>query len=481
MRALVWFREDLRTIDNKALYFASKQASDGVYSIFLNTPQFWQQHQMAPLRIAFLKQGVKLLAEKLADYYIPLQVKKAICSNEMAQTLLRYAQEIKATDLFFNKQYEWNELKRDEGVIKLFQQSGLNVHTFDDQIIFPADKIVTQSHEAFKVFTPFKRAWIRYATQYGLPAPYPAPLKQKQVSDLKIELNLTELEDEPSSAFPALSFWPIGETEALQRLQNFIEDKIHFYADLRDFPKHDMTSKLSPYLSTGMISSRQCFQAALNFNHGEFDVGNKGATTWMSELIWREFYKMILIAFPHVAKHRPFKPETEKLPWVYNDSHFKAWCEGQTGYPLVDAAMRQLKQTGWMHNRLRMVAGMFLSKTLFINWQLGEQFFTQHLIDGDLAANNGGWQWVASTGVDAVPYFRVFNPILQSQKFDPDGDFIKQYCPELHHHNSKTIHQPWKYQDMFSKPLHYPKPIVDHDTAKRKVIAAFKELKKIEH
>ena len=196
--------------------------------------------------------------------------------------------------------------------------------------------------------------------------------------------------------------------------------------------------------------------------------------TWISELCWRDFYKHILLGFPHVCRHQAFKRETDKLPWSHNEANFQAWCEGRTGFPIVDAAMRQLNETGWMHNRLRMITAMFLTKDLFIDWRLGERYFMQHLIDGDLSANNGGWQWSASTGNDAAPYFRIFNPFLQSKKCDPDGEFIRRFVPELAHLDAKRIHEP--HAKGVDVRLKYPKPIVDHAFARLDTLAYFKAL-----
>ncbi len=207
------------------------------------------------------------------------------------------------------------------------------------------------------------------------------------------------------------------------------------------------------------MSIRQCLQALFRAEHGNFHLTNEGQQTWLDELLWREFYQHILFDFPHVSKHIPFKKDTQKIKWSHNPEHLAAWQTGQTGIPIIDAGMRQLLKTGWMHNRVRMITAMFLCKNLLIDWRVGEQWFMEHLIDGDLAANNGGWQWCASTGTDAVPYFRIFNPIAQSKKFDPNGDYIRQWVEELAHLDNKAIHEP--YSTKTNTQLNYPKPIVD--------------------
>ena len=239
----------------------------------------------------------------------------------------------------------------------------------------------------------------------------------------------------------------------------------------RDRPDLDATSRLSAYLAAGVLSPRQCLHAALRVNQGEFDGGNPGAVSWINELLWREFYKHILVCYPRVSRHRAFRPETESVRWRNDPKGLAAWKEGRTGIPLVDAAMRQLLATGWMHNRLRMVSAMFLTKNLLIDWREGERWFMQHLIDGDLAANNGGWQWSASTGTDAAPYFRVFSPVRQSHRFAPKGRFIARYVPELATADDKTIHEPWKQPLMTPD---YPTTIVAHQGVKQRVESAFR-------
>ena len=270
--------------------------------------------------------------------------------------------------------------------------------------------------------------------------------------------------------------WPSGEKEAQRRLKKFIKNDLFNYHKTRDFPALAGTSLLSPYLSAGMISPRQCLLAALMANKGDYDAGNKGAMTWINELIWRDFYKHLLAAIPRLSKHQPYRLETDKLKWHYSEKQLHAWQEGNTGYPIVDAGMRQLKQIGWMHNRLRMIVAMFLTKNLFFDWRLGEDFFIRHLIDGDLAANNGGWQWSASTGTDAVPYFRIFNLLRQSERFDPQGDFIREYCPELRSFDARSIHDPYQRAPTLALKSGYVKPIIDFKASRIATIKAFKAL-----
>ncbi|MBS0351815.1 MAG: deoxyribodipyrimidine photo-lyase, partial [Proteobacteria bacterium] len=266
--------------------------------------------------------------------------------------------------------------------------------------------------------------------------------------------------------------WPAGEQKARMRLRKFIKQNLNSYKQRRDFPAMAATSRLSPYLTAGMISPRECFLAAFNANHHQLASGSSGAVTWMNELIWREFYKNILAQNPRVSMGQAFQLRTEKMPWQEHPQLFQAWAKGRTGIPIVDAAMRQLNAIGWMHNRLRMIVASFLVKNLQLDWRVGEKYFMEHLIDGDLAANNGGWQWCASTGVDAVPYFRVFNPYTQSIRYDPEGELIREYCPELKKLTGRQIHRP--PLSLLSK-LSYPEPIIDVAASRRQFIAKYKK------
>jgi deoxyribodipyrimidine photo-lyase len=271
-----------------------------------------------------------------------------------------------------------------------------------------------------------------------------------------------------------------GETEAQNRLEAFTETTLACYGEERNRMDLAGTSGLSPYLRFGMLSARQAVHAA----HTAISIAPDGKAmrsieTWLNELIWREFYITILYHFPYVRR-TAFRQALREIPWVNNPQDFAAWAEGRTGYPVVDAAQRQLVQTGWMHNRARMISASFLTKDLLVDWRFGERYFMQHLIDGDPAANNGGWQWTAGTGTDAAPYFRIFNPVLQSIKFDPQGDYIRRYIPELVDVPNEFIHSPWKMPLELQKNYgcligrHYPAPIVDHAQARERVLFVYK-------
>jgi len=266
-------------------------------------------------------------------------------------------------------------------------------------------------------------------------------------------------------------WWPASSVDVMARLEAYAQAPIDHYKTKRDLPAQPGTSQMSPYLASGLVSARVCLYQALKNNTVEIDKTNEGVHTWVNEILWREFYQHLLHGYPKLSMHKPLRDDTIGLPWRDAPNEFDAWCKGQTGIPIVDAAMRQLITTGWMHNRLRMVVAMFLTKNLLIDWQKGEAFFMQHLIDGDLAANNGGWQWSASTGADSAPYFRVFNPVSQSEKFDADGLFIKKWLPELASLDSKSIHDPAPLQ---RQSLNYPMAMVDLKSSRVRAIEAFK-------
>jgi deoxyribodipyrimidine photo-lyase len=472
MRTLHWFREDLRISDNTALYHAAQQATEGCLSVYFITPTTWQQHDIAACRVDFILRGLRELSKELASLNIPLLILECETFADIPTLLLKTCQQYKIQFVHFNQQYEFNERKRDEAVIHLLEKNNIHTQGHHDQTIIPPNVIRTQKGETFTIFTPFKKAWIKYYQEH------PITLLQQPKKQLSMIANTSTIPAtiKNFNSLVASDIWLAGENAAQKRLRYFVDNIIAHYKKWRDFPAIDGTSKLSPYLATGMISPRQCLQAALEFNQKKLDSGNEGAIQWISELIWREFYKDILLNFPRVSKHQPFKLITNKLQWDNNPTYFEAWKQGKTGFPFVDAAMRQLQQTGWMHNRLRMLVAMFFTKQLWLDWRQGEQFFMQHLIDGDLSANNGGWQWSASTGTDAVPYFRIFNPITQSERFDPEGKFIRQYCPELSELDNKSIHDPYARGDVFLSCLNYPKPIIDYKMSRERVLKEYKAL-----
>lgn len=473
MKGLIWFREDLRINDNTALFRAAQKCDSGLIGFYIMNPAMWLKHQMAAVRVEFVLRGLQQLSADLSTLNIPLLIIHSQNIHDTPAEIIKLVNEVKADAVFFNRQYEVNELKRDQAVCDYLKLNNIHCESYDDQTILPPGIVKTQQGEHFKVFTPYKRAWQQvFMQQHGIKV-LGKPKKQQPL-DIKSTAVPSSLPEFHSTVDP--QFWPAGEKAAVKRLNHFVQDKLFKYDKQRDFPAIDGTSKLSPYLAAGMISPRQCFMSALDANHNELDSGNTGAQTWLSELIWRDFYKNILITVPRISMHRAYKLETENITWNFNKKLLADWQQGNTGYPIIDAAMRQLNTIGWMHNRLRMITAMFLAKNLFFDWRLGEAYFMSHLIDGDLAANNGGWQWSASTGTDAAPYFRVFNPVTQSERFDPNGDFIRQYCPELMDFDNRDIHNPHARMPLLAVQSGYPAPTVNLDTSRKYAIEKFKNI-----
>lgn len=469
---LVWLRNDLRIGDNPALFNAA-QTGEGVLAAYLLCEQDLQEHMVAPVRVDFIRRTLMELLQSLSELNIPLLVLRVKHRKEISERLLHLTKQYGVQELFINAEYPLNELERDKQVAQQLRQQGVIVTRFHDRVIIPPGMIRNGSGEPYKVFTAFKNNWLRQARALPLqplkrprtqPVPSIAFATEKKIDQLFEGLVQRDLS----------SVWPAGEIEANKRLKRFIKKPIEDYHTDRDFPALEGTSTLSPYLALGAISPRQCIAAALAHNQGEWDSGSEGVTTWINELIWRDFYQHVAVDFPQVCKFRAMQSHTEAFPWRYDKLLFEAWCAGKTGIPIVDAAMRQLNETGWMHNRLRMVVAMFLSKNLQLDWRMGERYFMEQLIDGDFAANNGGWQWSASTGTDAAPYFRIFNPVSQSQRFDPDGTFIRHYLPELSRLAAKHIHLP-SVTDC--RQTGYPEPIIDLALSRKETIALFAALK----
>ncbi|MNM45060.1 Deoxyribodipyrimidine photo-lyase [compost metagenome] len=468
---LIWLRSDLRIADNTALSAACERGP--TLALWLVSPGQWQAHDDAACKVDFWLRNLRDLRHSLDQLNIPLLIRTLDTWDEAPDTLLAVCRQHQVEAVHWNDEYGINETRRDQATQTLLEQSAIQVHTHLDQLLFQPGTILTRSGEYFQVFSQFKKNCLEHLHR-SLPA-LAHRVKPQAPLDIASDPIPQQVDGfaEPTHALRA--HWPAGEAEAHARLTGFLDETVEDYQHLRDLPAQPGTSQLSAYLAAGVISPRQCLHAALASNRGEFDSGSAGIQTWINELLWREFYKHILNGYPQVSRHRAFRAHTEALPWRNAPADLKAWEEGRTGFPIIDAAMRQLLHTGWMHNRLRMIVAMFLSKNLLIDWRLGERHFMRHLIDGDLAANNGGWQWSASTGTDAVPYFRLFNPISQSQRFDPDGRFIRHWLPELRDMDQKTIHEPVKSADLFANSS-YHTPIVDLGSSRQRALEAFKGL-----
>ncbi|WP_060988412.1 deoxyribodipyrimidine photo-lyase [Photobacterium leiognathi] len=473
---IIWFRDDLRTVDNTALNHAIETGLP-VIALFVATPMQWHEHHVAAIQIDFIHRRLRVLKQQLAELNIPLQVMQCNDFSESVDAIAEYCHQHKVVHVFANKQYPLNEQLRDEKLGVLLAQSGIKQSLFDDNYVLEPETILNREGELFKVFTPYRNAWIK---RFSAELSYPVTTNKEVALSDTTSAMLADSTDIQSLGYPVIEsvLWPVDEEAILQRLDTFCVTKAQDYHQQRDFPAIDGTSCLSPFLAIGALSARQCVHQLLQYFPHALEVNKEdGAFTWLNEIIWREFYGHLLHRYPELSKNHPFQYYTQYVSWQEDPTLLKAWQDGKTGFPIVDAAMRQLRATGWMHNRLRMITASFLTKDLLCDWRAGEQWFMQHLIDGDFASNNGGWQWAASTGTDSQPYFRVFNPTLQGQRFDPKGDFIRTWVKELANVPDKYIHTPHQWDS--SGSLDYPLPIVDHKEARLLAIEAFKQAKAV--
>ncbi|MFZ5951694.1 MAG: deoxyribodipyrimidine photo-lyase [Candidatus Rifleibacteriota bacterium] len=479
MRSLIWFRRDLRLADNRALFEAAS-SSKQLAGLYFVTPDQWDLHDESPAKLAFWHQNLVCLHERLNRLNIPLLLVEVKGFAEIPEKLVEIAELSRAERVYFNHEYEFNERQRDEKTLLALKKAGVEALAFHDRLLIQPGRVLTGQDKPYTVYTPFRNNWAKQIFKNDIRVlTEPAPLQKWPIADEISELSKHLFEKRSwNPCSHASSEWCLpGEVTAHSRLRYFVGQLVEKYDHDRDYPAQDGTSRLSPYLAAGVLSSRQCLAEILvSQKNGQLPDFSSGSGSWLNEIIWRDFYSHVMVAFPRVSKGLPFQLITEKVKWRYDEKQLQAWQQGLTGYPIVDAAMRQLQQTGWMHNRLRMIAAMFLSKHLLLDWRLGERHFMKLLLDGDLAANNGGWQWSASTGTDAAPYFRVFNPFSQSQKFDAAGSFIRKFCPELEPISAKALHDPelLKTEVRFYK-IDYPEPVVEHSAARARAIAAFKK------
>ncbi len=465
-----WFRRDLRVSDNVALSEAAKRA-ENIIPVFIFENAFRTGPDVGAARLAFLLQSVESLRKNLAELGHTLVVR----GGKSEEILPRLCIETGAQAVFANKRYEPYTQKRDERITAALSKIGVGCELFKDAVVWEETEILTQQGKPYTVFTPYSKAW--KAKIISPPRPRLGGPKSKVQSPKSDGLPQTpdEVGHPLTQKIP-----PGGERAALELLRKFMAGRVYDYGANRNFPALDGGSNLSPHLRAGTIGIRTILAELKKAKAKAESEKRKPETlasceTFLNELIWREFYAQVLHNFPHVTKGA-FRPEYDALKWSDNSEHFAAWCEGKTGYPIVDAAMRCLNATGTMHNRLRMIVAMFLTKDLLINWQLGERYFMQQLVDGDMAANNGGWQWSAGTGTDAAPYFRIFNPVSQGEKFDAEGKFVREWIPELKDFPAEVIHQPWE-NPLLLAASKYSERIVRHEIQREKCLAMFKAVK----
>lgn len=465
---LVWFRRDLRTLDNFALQSAIA-TGEPVIALFIATPEQWQQHHLSAAQSDLMQRRLKALNDELESLNIPLLYHQVARFDDIAEFLAKVVSEYHCDEVFVNKEYEVNEVLRDQQAALQLETDKVNWVSFDDKCLQKPGAVLNKQGQYFKVFTPYKKAWLQ---QFQ----HPVIEKTPAAKPSDVPVNKWRYHQESTWDYPRVDTrenWPINTQDILAILRRFCRQDSRHYHQRRDFPSLNATSRLSAYLAIGAISARQCV-ARLFYESDHSDL-NEGQETWLSELIWREFYQHLLFFEPKLVRGQAFLEWESRLQWRQNDAWLTRWQCGKTGYPIVDAAMRQLNQEHWMHNRLRMVVASFLVKDLQLDWRLGEQYFMSRLIDGDFAANNGGWQWSASTGCDGQPYFRIFNPITQGKRFDEEGKFIRRWLPELAAVPDKYIHEPWRWSGFHS--LTYPEPMVDHKQARLITLDWFKQAK----
>ncbi len=468
---LFWFRRDLRTFDNAGLY-AALQTAKKVSCVFVFDREILDLlEDKADKRVDFIWASVQEVKQALIGAGGDL----IVLYDYASAAIPKLATQLKVDAVFTNTDYEPQAIVRDANVAAACAKNGIDFQTVKDTVVFEKREVLTQTAGIYSVFTPYKNAWLKR-------------LRDNDLSSRPCENHLNKIAKAPTefAAMPSLEsmgFQPTnlatyvtpGMAGAAKLVEDFIP-RMHNYHEARNYPSVKGVSYLSVHNRFGTVSIRQLARIAYAET---LRASNEGAQIWLNELVWRDFYFQIMFHSPHAAE-RCFKPMYDTIKWENSPALFAAWCEARTGYPIIDAAMRQLNQTGYMHNRLRMIVASFLTKDLLVSWQWGEKYFAEKLIDFDLTANNGGWQWAASTGCDAQPYFRIFNPISQSEKFDAAGKFIRRYLPELKNIPDKFIHAPWTLPPLEQTARgcvigkDYPAPIVDHATQRDKALAMYK-------
>ena len=472
--SLVWLRRDLRLDDHVALFRAA-QASERVVCAFVLDPPLLRGPRVGAPIVQFFFDSVRVLRERLRAAGSDL----ALLEGDFAGELLALARRLDASAVFYNADYDPNAIARDEHVARQLRGAGIDVHASIDHVYFAADEVVQDGGKPYAVYTPYRRRWnARFAAEPHPPVRSEAAARDKLLAREAIGATRDVPRPEDYGHASSDAYPRAGLLEAQRLLKAFLSDDAARYADARNIPALDGTSRLSPHLRAGTIGIRTIVHAAANLRERAAKDAASNVDAWIGELVWRDFYHQLLAHHPRIA-HEPFVEAAQTIPYLHDPAAYTAWCEGRTGYPIVDAAITQLNTTGWMHNRLRMIVASFLTKHLLMDYHEGERYFEQHLADADLAANNGGWQWSASTGTDAAPYFRVFNPTLQGKTFDPDGAFVRAMLPALANVPAKYVHEPWRMPPLLQAELRcivgreYPAPIVDHAFARQRAIHVY--------
>ncbi len=464
----LWFRRDFRLQDHHALYKLAERLTESGgswFGFFIVDPMFTEEIDLSN---DYFFQTVEHFCMTCEKNSIPIQIMEGK-PEEQIKKLLENVENIKG---IYTNEDEWGYGKeRDDRVKDLCEAYDVEFHSFLDYNLHGSYDICKKDGGLYQVFTPYYKVW----RSIDKPQPYPVPIETlKEHHHLPDEIESTDFCQLLKRC--ELTWERMGEEQAYENAKQFVNERLGSYNDKRDIPSKNGTSRLSFYLRTGTLSIRTLYSLV------EEESDSDAKETYVKELAWRDFYNCVLTQYPN-AENEEIQDKYRGLEWHFNENLFEAWREGKTGFPIVDAGMRQMNSIGWMHNRLRMITASFLSKDLLVNWRYGEQYFARKLIDYDPASNIGGWQWAASVGTDAVPYFRIFNPTTQSKRFDPDGAYIRKWIPELNDVPKKYIHEPWKmnksdqqeYGCMLGKD--YPEPIVDHRTQREKALSLYEELK----
>jgi len=472
--AIIWFREDLRIADNPALQHAIVNY-DAIIPLFILDERV---RRIGGASRWFLHHVLEELSLQLEEKYsIKLVIKQGKSEDIIDEMLL----ETGVSGFFWNRIYEKQNVERDKKIKEILQGKEVNVKSFNGSLLVEPWQVETGSGEFYKVYTPFAK---KAKAEVPVRSLVEVPESQNKSVNVKLDsLNLCDLNllpSDPDWGSKMLDYWVFSEKEAEERLEEFISDRVQDYGRDRDRPDRDGTSSLSPYFHFGVISPQQAYHKAMSSkNH----YNEQGVEKFISEIYWREFSYNLMFHFPEIAT-KNFRPEFDNFPWIDIKEAVHKWQWGKTGYPIIDAGMRELYETGYMHNRVRMLVGSFLTKHLLTHWKHGEEWFWECLVDASPANNAASWQWVAGCGADAAPYFRIFNPISQGTKFDPHGDYVRRWVPELTDMPNEFIHKPWDAPLLILKAAdvelgyNYPNPIVDHFKARKASLKAYEKIKK---
>ena len=469
---IVWLRRDLRLDDHVALFEAAQRCERITCAFVLDPPLLRGPRVGAPI-VQFFFDSLRVLREHLRALGSDL----ALCEGDFAAELRRVAAHARATAVFYNEDYDPAMRERDAQVTRALAADGLAVHAYTDHVYVGADEVLQTGGTYYTVYTPYRRRWdalVDAAPRRAVPSLHAARALLAPAADVGRSRAVPRPEDYGHASSERYPRGGIDEAQKLVRA--FTEHHLRGYADARNRPAIDGTSRLSPHLRAGTIGIRACVDAAQHARAGA--RATTGIDTWIGELTWRDFYQQLLVHAPRIA-HEPFIEAAKRIRYRSDERAWQRWADGTTGYPIVDAAMIQLNATGWMHNRLRMIVASFLTKHLLIDYRDGERYFEAHLADADLGANNGGWQWSASTGTDAAPYFRIFNPTLQGKTYDPEGTFVRGMLPALARVPAKYVHEPWAMPPLIAAEAgcvvgrDYPEPVVDHASARARALEAY--------